>query len=132
MKRVKVRICTVFFQQYSKLNFQCEKGFDPVCTSALEPANENKNLIKDILLCESNRVVLDSSHWPGDYINATSLDSGEIILTINPTGDTVRDFSQLIYMVKPSLVVMLCSNEELQLNEQGNHTGCLLTKATEK
>ena len=110
---------SVFFQQYSELNYQCEKGFDPVCTSALEPENENKNPIRDILPCESNRVVLDTSHWPGDYINATSLDSGEIILTINPTGDTVRDFSQLIYMVEPSLVVMLCSNKELQLIEQG-------------
>ena len=110
---------SVFFQQYSELNYQCEKGFDPVCTSALEPENENKNPIRDILPCESNRVVLDTSHWPGDYINATSLDSGEIILTINPTGNTVRDFNQLIYMVEPSLVVMLCSNEELQLIEQG-------------
>ena len=110
---------SVFFQQYSELNYQCEKGFDPVCSNALDPANENKNPVKDILPCDSNRVVLESSHWPGDYINATSLDNGEIILTINPTGDTVRDFYQLIYTVEPSLVVMLCSNKELQQIEQG-------------
>ena len=110
---------SVFFQQYSELNYQCEKGFDPICSSALNPANENKNPVKDILPCDSNRVVLESSHWPGDYINATSLDNSEIILTINPTGDTVRDFNQLIYTVEPSLVVMLCSNKELQQIEQG-------------
>ena len=69
-----------------------------MCTSALEPENENKNPIKDILPCESNRVVLHTSHWPGDYINATSLDSGEIFLTINPTENTVRDLNQLIYI----------------------------------
>ena len=95
MRRVKLRIC-ISVLLYSELNYQCEKGFDPVCTSALEPVNENKNPIKDILPCESNRVVLDSSHWPGDFINVTFLDIGEIILTINPTGNTVRDFNQLI------------------------------------
>ena len=110
---------SVFYQQYSELNYQCEKGFDPVCSSALEPDNENKNPVKDILPCDSNRVVLKSSNWPGDYINATSLDNGEIILTVNPTSDTVRDFNQLVYMVEPSLVVMLCSNKELQHIEQG-------------
>ena len=69
MKRVKLRIC-ISVLPYSELNYQCEKGFDPVCTSALEPENENRNPIKDILPCESNRVlVLDSSHWPGDYIH---------------------------------------------------------------
>ena len=112
MKRVKLRIC-ISVLPYSELNYQCEKGFDPVCTSALEPENENRNPIEDILPCESNREVLDSSHWPGDYINTTCLDSGEIILTINPTGNTVCDFHQLIYMVEPSLVVMLSSYKEL-------------------
>ena len=109
---------SVFFQQFSELNYQCEKGFDPVCKEALAECNKNKNPVIDVLPCDNNRIVLFSSHWSDDYINATSLDNGEIVVTINPTLDTLRDFYQLIYMLEPSLVVMLCSKKELQLIEQ--------------
>ena len=110
---------SVFFQQFSELSYQCEKGFDPVCKDALAECNEKKNPIDDILPSDNNRVVLFSSHWPDDYINATSLDNGEIITTVHPSIGTLRDFHQLIYMMEPSLVVMLCSKKELQLIEQG-------------
>ena len=109
---------SVFFQQYSELTYQCEKGFDHVCKDALAECNEKKNPVGDILPCDSNRVVLFSTHWPEDYINATSLDNGEIIVTMHPTLDTLRDFHQLIYVMEPSLVVMLCSKKEFQLIEQ--------------
>ena len=109
---------SVFFQQYSELNYQCEKGFDHVCNDALEDSNSNKNLIKDILPCDNNRVELASQHWQGNYINATSIDNGEFIITVHPTHETLRDFHQLIYQMEPSLIVMLCTKRELQLMEQ--------------
>ena len=111
---------SVFFQQYSELNYQCEKGFDHVCNDALEDFNSKKNPVKDNLPCDDNRVRIFSSYWPGDYINATYLDNKEIIVTIHPTSETLRDFHQLIYQMEPSLVVMLCTNMELQLIEQGH------------
>ncbi|KAI6647144.1 hypothetical protein LOD99_8880 [Oopsacas minuta] len=109
---------SVFFQQFSELNYQCEKAFDPVCVDAIKECNSGKNPIKDILPSDSNRVVLYSPYWEGDYINASSLDNGEIILTIHPLAETLRDFYQLIYQMEPSLVIMLCSKWELQLIEQ--------------
>ena len=109
---------SVFFQQYSELNYQCEKGFEHICDDALEDSNSNKNPIKDILPCDINRVELCSQHWSGSYINATSVDNGEFLITIHPTRETLRDFHQLIYQMEPSLVVMLCTKRELQLIEQ--------------
>ena len=111
---------SVFFQQYSELNYQCEKGFSHITNDALEDLNSKKNPLKDILPCDNNRVLLFSSYWPGDYINATFLDNKDIIVTIHPTKQTLRDFHQLIYQMESILVVMLCSNKELQMIEKGN------------
>ena len=109
---------SVFFQQYSELNYQCDKGFEHVCKDAIEDSNSNKNPVKNILPCDKNRVLLFSSHWPGDYINGTFLDNKEILVTIHPTKKTLRDFYQLLYQMETNLVVMLCSKNELQSIEQ--------------
>ena len=109
---------SVFFQQFSELNYQCEKGFSSPCETALLECNQNKNPAKYVLPYDMNRVDLNSLHWKENYINATSLDCGQIILTIHPTQDTLRDFYQLIYQMNPSLVVMLSSPKKLKQIEQ--------------
>ena len=118
MKSEETGYVSVFFQQFSELNYQCEKAFDPVCTAALEGCNSKKNPVDDVLPNDSNRIVLYSQQWGGDYINASNIEEGEIILTIHPTADTLENFYQLLYQVGPSLVVMLCSKKELQLIQQ--------------
>ena len=118
MKSEDTGYVSVFFQQYSELNYQCEKAFDPVCTTALEGCNSKKNPINDILPNDNNRVILFSQQRDGDYINASKIEGGEIILTIHPTAETLENFYQLLYQVGPSLVVMLCSKKELQLIQQ--------------
>ena len=109
---------SVFFQQFSELNYQCEKGFSPACETALLECNKDKNPVKHVLPYDINRVDLSSLHWEENYINATSLDSGQIIITIHPTQNTLRDFYQLIYQMNPSLIVMLSSPKKLKQIEQ--------------
>ena len=118
MKSEETGYVSVFFEQFSELNYQCEKAFDPVCTAALEECNSKKNPIDDILPNDNNRVILYSQKWDGDYINASNIEGGEIILTIHPTAETLENLYQLLYQVGPSLVVMLCSKKELQLIQQ--------------
>ena len=118
MKSEETGYISVFFQQFSELNYQCEKAFDPVCTAALEGCNSKKNPVDDVLPNDSNRVILYSQQCDGDYINASNIEDGQIILTIHPTADTLENFYQLLYQVGPSLVVMLCSKNELQLIQQ--------------
>ena len=118
MKSEETGYVSVFFQQFSELNYQCEKAFDPVCTAALEGCNSKKNPVDDVLPNDSNRVILYSQQWGGDYINASNIEEGEIIITVHPTADTLENFYQLLYQVGPSLVVMLCSKKELQLIQQ--------------
>ena len=110
---------SVFFQQYSELNYQCDKAFTHICTTAENDANTSKNPIKTTLPQDTNRVILFSPHWGGDYINATSFDDISCIVTINPTKNTLQDFFQLIYQVEPSLVVMLTTPNELGLIKEG-------------
>ena len=109
---------SVFYQQFSELNYQCEKGFSPACEAALLECNKNKNPVKNVLPYDMNRVELSSLHWEENYINATSLDCGQIIITTHPTQETLRDFYQLIYQIKPSLIVMLSSPKKLKQIEQ--------------
>ena len=105
---------SVFFQQYSELNYQCEKGFELVCKVAKDENNNDKNPIKSILPCDNNRVVLLSSHFNCDYINATIFEDINCMVTINPTANTLLDFMQLIYQCGPSLVVFLTTPIEYQ------------------
>ena len=118
MKSEETGYVSVFFQQFSELNYQCEKAFDPVCTAALEGCNSKKNPVDDVLPNDNNRFILYYQQWDGDYINASNIDYGEIILTVHPTAETLEHFYQLLYQVGPSLVVMLCSKKELQLIQQ--------------
>ena len=106
---------SVFFQQFSELNYQCDKGFEHICTTALNDSNKDKNPIKTILPSDKNRAILFSPHWEGDYINATGIDDNRYIITITPTRNTLEDFLQLLYQFKPSMVVFLATPKELRL-----------------
>ena len=110
---------SVFFQQYSELNYQCDKSFEHICKVAQNECNESKNPITSTLPRDNNRIVLFSPHWESDYINATNFDDIECVVTINPTQNTLQDFLQLIYQTEPSLVVMLTTPKELRLIQEG-------------
>ena len=110
---------SVFFQQYSELNYQCDKSFEHICKVAQDECNENKNPITSTLPQDNNRVVLFSPHWESDYINATNFYTIECVVTINPTQNTLQDFLQLIYQTEPSFVVMLTTPKELRLIQEG-------------
>ena len=96
---------SVFFQQFSELNYQCEKSFE--YATDIGEDNEEKNPIPNILPYDNNRVVIYSPYFDCEYINASYHENNLFITTQHPTENTLLDFLQMIYQTEATLVVML-------------------------
>ncbi|KAI6650358.1 Receptor-type tyrosine-protein phosphatase alpha isoform X4 [Oopsacas minuta] len=110
---------SAFLKQFSELNYQCEKAFQETCSIAKDPKHKNKNHLKFSLPYDKNRVLLYSEHFETDYINATYLESSNMIITLNPTVFSLQDFLQMVYQFKASLIVTLTTYTEKMLIESG-------------
>ena len=108
---------SVFYQQFSELNYQCEKSFEYATDNGGD--NEEKNPIPDILPYDNNRVVIYSPHFECGYINASYHENNLFITTLHPTANTLLDFLQMIYQTDATLVVMLSTAKE-KAKIQGN------------
>lgn len=92
------------------------------CSTALLPANINKNRYPDLVPPNAYRAIINTLGGPErtDYINAVFLDShtrkNHFILTQTPVPSTVLDFWKLIYDYKVSTIVMM----EEQKVDQGH------------
>ena len=111
---------SVFFQQFSELNYQCEKSFE--YATDIGEDNEEKNPIPNILPYDNNRVVIYSPHFECGYINASYHENNLFITTQHPTENTLLDFLQMIYQTEATLVVMLTTAKE-KAKIQGNMIG---------
>ena len=74
--------------------------------------NKPKNPIKHIVPFDENRVVLQSTYFNFDYINASWIDNSQFIASIHPSDETHRDFLQMIYQTEASMVIMLTTRKE--------------------
>ena len=101
---------SVFFQQFSELNYQCKKSFH-LPTEAADN-NPEKNPIGEIVPFDYNRVVIYSPFFPCDYINASYHEGNQVITAIHPGANTLVDFLQMIYQTEAALVVMLATSKE--------------------
>ena len=108
---------SVFFQQYSELNYQCEKSFEYATDNGED--NVEKNPIPDIMPYDNNRVVIYSPYFECGYINASYHENNLFITTQHPTENTLLDFLQMIYQTEANLVVMLTTAKE-KAKIQGN------------
>ncbi|KAI6647147.1 Receptor-type tyrosine-protein phosphatase C-like [Oopsacas minuta] len=103
---------SLFSVEFEKLNEESKKAVVPESREALKEENFQKNPIKNILPFDENRVVLDSTHFDCNFINASWLESYRFIATINPTKETHLDFLQMIYQTEASMVIMLTTRKE--------------------
>ena len=78
---------------------------------ALKVENTSKNPILNIPFDE-NRVVLQSTYFSCDYINASYIHENRFIASIYPTKETHRDFLQMIYQTEASMVIVLTTRKE--------------------
>ena len=102
---------SVFFQQFSELNYQCKKSF--YLSTDVADNNPDNNPSGEIVPFDHNRVVIKSPFIPcNDYINASYHEGNQFITTIHPDANTLVDFLQMIYQTEASLVVMLATSEE--------------------
>ena len=100
---------SVFLQQFSELDYQCNKSF---CLST-DAADNNPEKNREIVPFDHNRVVINSPFIPfGDYINVSYHESNQFITTIHPDANTLVDFLQMVYQTEAVLVVMLATSEE--------------------
>ena len=103
----------VFKEQFQELNYQSEYSFNYPHTTALDPSNADKNVDKDVLPYDVNRVILYSPKWSCEYINASYMEGYKLIATQLPTNNTIQDYLQLIYQLEDPLVVLLLTQGEL-------------------
>ena len=109
----------IFKQQFQELSYQSDCSFNYPQTAAREPSNEDKNVDRDVLPYDVNRVILSSQNWPCEYINASYMEGYELVATPLPTSDTILDFLQLVYQMEDPLVVLLLSQTEYQGAQKG-------------
>ena len=106
-----VRNDSVFSVEFQALNEESQKYVESI-DEARKEQNMQQNLLTNILPYDENRVVLDSPYFDCNYINASWLESYEFIASIHPTGDTLKDFLQMIYQTEASMVIMLTTRKE--------------------
>ena len=107
---------SVFQLQFAELNYQTEKSFNyPSTLSATYP---DKNLVSAALPHDRNRVVLTNSA-SSDYINASYMNSQQIIATLIPNSETVEEFLQLVHQLDDPVVVLLMTEGEYEEMREG-------------
>ena len=89
-----------------KINIELETN------EAVKVENTSKNPIKDIFPFDENRIVLNSPYFDCNYINASYVNDYQFIATTHPTKETYRDFLQMIYQTRASMVIMLTTRKE--------------------
>ncbi|KAI6649159.1 Protein tyrosine phosphatase e [Oopsacas minuta] len=112
-------ITDIFKEQFQELNYQTDHSFCYPQTAGHDPSNEDKNVVKDILPYDTNRVILYSPSWPCEYINASYIDSYELVATLFPTENTIQDYLQLVYQLEEPVVVLLFTQDEYQKVRSG-------------
>ena len=100
---------SVFYQQFSELNYQCKKSF--YLSTDTADNNPDKNPSGEIMPFDYNRVVITSIFFPCDYINASYHEGIQFITTIHPDANTLVDFFQMVYQTEAVLVVILATSE---------------------
>ena len=101
---------SVFYQQFSELDYQCKKSF--YLSTDVADNNPDKNPSGEIVPFDHNRVAITSPFFPCDYINASYHEGIQFITTIHPDANTLVDFFQMVYQTEAVLVVMLATSEE--------------------
>ena len=109
----------IFMEQFQELSYQSKCSFNYLQTVAMDPSNADKNVVKEGLPYDSNRVTLYSPNWPCEYINASYMEEYELAVTPLPTSNTIQDFLQLVYQLEDPLVVVLLSKKEYQRVREG-------------
>ena len=110
----------IFKEQFQELCYQSDCSFNYLQTAAREPSNADRNVVKEVLPYDANRVILYSPNWPCEYINASYMEGYELVATQLPTADTIQDFLQLVYQMEDPLVILLCSKNEYKSIRNGN------------
>ena len=101
---------SLFSLEFTNLNEEAKIRFET--DEALKVENTSKNPIKDIIPFDENRIVLNSPYFDCNYINASYVNDYQFIATIHPTKETYRDFLQMIYQTRASMVIMLTTRKE--------------------
>ena len=96
----------ISLEEGSKINVESTNS------EALSNINDPKNLVKNIVLFDENRLVLDSEYFNCNHINASYIYESQFIATIHPNKATHRDFLQMIYQTEASMVIMLTTRRE--------------------
>ena len=103
---------SVIKDEFNQIKETSRQSFQDEIIEGIKPENKVKNPIEHTLPFEDNRVVLESPHIIGNYINASFIDSYQFIATMHPTSETLVDFLQMLYQTEASMVVMLASRKE--------------------
>ena len=109
----------VFKEQFQELNDQSECCFTYPHTTAHDPSNADKNVNRDVLPYDFNRVILYSPKWSCEYINASYMEDYRLIATQLPTNNTIQDYLQMIYQLEDPLVVLLFTQDEFHRIQSG-------------
>ena len=103
---------SLFSIEYTNLNEDTQINVELETNEALKVENTLRNPMKNIIPFDENRVVLQSTYFNCDYINASYISDYQFIATIHPTRETHRDFLQMIYQTEASMVIMLTTRKE--------------------
>ena len=110
----------IFKEQFQELTYQSDFSFNYPQTSALDPSNADKNVVRDVLPYDINRVILYSPKWSCEYINASCMEGYRLMATPLPSYHTIEDYLQLIYQLEDPLVVSLLTKDEFSKMGSGS------------
>ena len=103
---------SIFSLEFTTLNEDARINIELETDEALKIENISRNPIKNIFPFDENRVVLQSTYFNCNYINASYIHENQFIASIHPTKETHRDFLQMIYQTEASMVIMLTTRKE--------------------
>ena len=103
---------SLFSLEFTTLNEDARINVELETDEALEIENISKNPIKNIFPFDENRVVLQSTYFNCNYINASYIHENQFIASVHPTKGTHRDFLQMIYQTEASMIIMLTTRKE--------------------
>ena len=103
---------SLFSLEFTNLNEDVKINIELETNEAIKVENTSKNPIKDTIPFDENRIVLNSPYFDCNYINASYVNDYQFIATTHPTKETYRDFLQMIYQTRASMVIMLTTRKE--------------------
>ena len=103
---------SLFSLEFTTLNEDARINIVLETDEALKVENISKNPIKNIVPFDESRVVLQSTYFNCNYINASYIHENQFIASVHPTKVTHRDFLQMIYQTEASMIIMLTTRKE--------------------